>query len=931
MITSTLFLALAPALQAPAGAEDPSAGLALEPQTYIVTYGSDLDLRDRLIEVSSVRFDSAGFVVADLDARLAASLVERGTELTEVHADGRDLWVVPSQHMAMVPGAGAQLLFQPGAGLPGVFAIAPQGARALQAALAAGGHGHCGLTAVPQTRMQAAPPLTWRGRTGASGPLALSGADPRVQTLVDAVQKANITATVTSLSSNFTRRADSAGAVTAQNDIQGWLNAFGLSTSTQLFNSSYSRNVIAEIPGTTHPEKIVVIGGHYDSVNWADGSTAIAPGADDNASGSAGVIEAARVLAQGGPYENTLRFVLFSGEELGLLGSGFNASQSKAAGEDIIAMLNMDMIAYRETGDARDVDFATNNSSASLNAYCDAIGALYVSNWASTSGVLTAGSSDHASYNSQGYPAAFFFEDLSQYYHNIHTKFDTMALATTDWDLAEMIVKGIVASAASLAEPVDMDVVHTPLTDSLDGVGPYLVAAQVTSQTAASVSSVTLNYSSDGVNYTAVSMSDAGGGNYQALIPGLGSPVTISYWIEALDSAGGSEAEPTGADVGATPHSFFVGQKTVVFSTDFEGPGDAGWTHGQTQTQDDWQRDVPHGLAGDPSSAVSGSTIWGNDLGPSGFNGQYQPNVNNWLRSPAIDASGTTSLHLEFERWLTVEDATYDQAQIFVAGQLVWQNTSAGDTIDSAWTHMDLDVSAAGAGNPALVIEFRLISDGGLEYGGWNLDDLELSVQGAAPPAPAPSFTVAPATAAAIGWETVTATGTGLGGVTGIVVGGTNVSFVQGAGQVTFVAPSASSLAPMDVAITTAVGTGHASLAVAPSTQTALAGDSEAAEGSSASFTIGSTSTAGAAWLLFSPIAGPTSLPGLVDFSIGGGNVLSIFSLGSGAVNAAGNWSTTLAIPTGAGLAGLSVQLEGLVFDPVGGFTVSGAMPFSVL
>ncbi|MCP4810745.1 MAG: M20/M25/M40 family metallo-hydrolase, partial [Proteobacteria bacterium] len=414
--------------------------------------------------------------------------------------------------------------------------------------------------------------------------------DPRIQTLVDQVDKSNLSGKVNALSSQFTRRADSAGAVTAQGNIQGWLNGFGLSTSTQQFNGSYSHNVIAEIPGSVTPEKIIVLGAHYDSVNWADGSSATAPGADDNASGTSGVIEAARVLAQGGPYENTLRFVLFSGEELGLLGSDYNAAQSQAAGEQIVAMLNMDMIAYRAPGDTRDVDFATNNTSSSLTGFCDATSAIYVPNWASTSGVLTAGSSDHASYNSKGFPAAFFFEDLTQYYFNIHTATDTMAQATTDFDLAKMIVQGVVASAASLAEPVDMTLTHATLGDSLDGVGPYLVSATVTSQTAASVSSVTLHHSTDGVNFTAVAMADAGGGLYEGLIPGGLSPVTVSYWIEALDSAGGSEIEPAGADLGGAPHSFFVGQKTVVYSTDFEGGSDGGWTHGMVATQDDWQR-----------------------------------------------------------------------------------------------------------------------------------------------------------------------------------------------------------------------------------------------------------------------------------------------------------------------------------------------------
>ena len=931
MITSTLLLALAPLFQAPVDAELSSPAIALEPQTYVVTYGEDLGLRDRLIRVASVRTDSSGFVIADLDARLAAHLQARGAELFEIDAPERDLWIVPAEHMALVPELGAQLIFQPAGGAPAVFALVPASATRLQAALGAHGHGHCGLAPVGTRAIAPAPTVYWQGRQAASGALAMSAADPRVQTLVDSVQKANISAKVSSLSSIFTRRADSSGAVTAQNDIQGWLNGFGLSTSTQQFSSSYSRNVVAEIPGTTSPEKIVVIGAHYDSVNWADGSSAISPGADDNASGSAGVIEAARALALGGPYENTLRFVLFSGEELGLLGSGYNASQSKAAGEEIIAMLNMDMIAYRAPGDARDVDFATNNTSSSLTAFCDAIGALYVPSWASTSGVLTAGSSDHASYNSEGFPAVFYFEDLSQYYQNIHTALDTMALATTDFDLATMIVQGVVASAASLAEPVDMNIAHTPLLDSLDGVGPYLVSANITSQTAASVSSVTLHYSTDGVNFTGLPMASVGNDDYEALIPGLGSPVTISYWIEALDTAGGSEIEPTGADLGATPHSFFVGQKTVIYTIDFEGGSDAGWTHGQIATQDDWQRNVPNGLGGDPSSAVSGSFVWGNDLGPSGFNGTYQPNVNNWLRSPSLDASGTTSLNLEFERWLTVEDATYDQAQVVVNGQVVWENSSAGDTVDSAWNHMNLDITAQGAGDPSLQIEFRLISDGGVEFGGWNIDDVVLSVQGPAPPPPAPNFTLAPSSVPAIGWVPITATGTGLGGVTNVTIGGFTALFTQGAGEVTFLAPPATSLAPMSVQITTAAGVGNGSVAVIPSTQTALAGDNEAAPGGFANLTVGSASMGGVTWLIFSPFAGPTSLPGIVDFSIGGGNLLSLFIVGSGTLNAAGNWSVTLGLPSGSGLSGLTLQLEGLVFDPVTGFSVSGAWPFTVL
>lgn len=934
MILASLALVLTP----PAFQEAPVAP-ASAPLPAVVEYGTDLDLRDSLLRAAAVHADSTGFVVGEFDPRMEHAIERHGGDVfwlpTDVEME--HLWLVPSEHLDLVPtGEGEvmpppfQRLFQAPAGGPALFAVAPGGGPALQAVLAAGGHGHCGLMPVGRTALRPTPPVVWRGRTGGQGPLALGAGDPRIQSLVDAVDKSNLVATVTSLSSNFSRRADHPGSFTAQADIQGWLNALGLSTSTQQFDSNYSSNVVAELPGTTSPEKIVVIGAHFDSVNWADGSTAISPGADDNASGSSGVIEAARVLSQGGPYEHTLRFVLFSGEEFGLLGSDYNAAQSQAAGEDIIAMLNMDMIAHRAPGDARDADFATNNTSSSLTAFCDATSAIYVPNWASTSGTLTAGSSDHASYNSKGFPAAFFFEDLSQYYFDIHTAKDTMALATTDFDLAKMIVQGVVASAASLAEPVDMTLLHTPLVDTLDGVGPYLVTANVTSQTVAAVASVTLHHSSDGVNFTAVPMADQGGGLYQGLIPGGGSPVTLSYWIEALDSAGGSEVEPAGADLGAAPYDFFVGQKTVLYATDFEGGSDGGWTHAQVLKQDDWQRGAPNGLGGDPSSAASGTSVWGNDLGPSGFNGIYQSDVHNFLLSPSIDASGTTSLNLEFERWLTVEEATYDQAQIFVGGQLVWENPMVGNLADSSWTHVDLDVTAAGAGDPNLTVEFRLVTDGGLEFGGWNIDDFALTVQGPAPAPPAPSFTLSPGSVPAIGWVEVTASGAGMGGVTSVTVAGQSVTFEQGAGQISFLAPAASSLSAADVVVTTAAGSGNAPLGIVPNATVALVGDDAALPGAPIAFTVGSPNP-GIAWLLMSPNPGATNVPGFVDLGIGGGSIPSISILFSGVLNPAGNWSVGAAVPAGPGLSGLTLQLEGLVVDLGGVFSASGAHPFVVL
>ncbi|MFH2054805.1 MAG: M28 family peptidase [bacterium] len=97
-------------------------------------------------------------------------------------------------------------------------------------------------------------------------------------------------------------------------------------------------NVIARKPGTMFPEIQIVIGAHYDGVPGA-------PAADDNGSGTALVLELARILNQLGTNV-TLTFVLFDAEETGLDGSWFYAGEAVARGDQIIYMQNADMIAW---------------------------------------------------------------------------------------------------------------------------------------------------------------------------------------------------------------------------------------------------------------------------------------------------------------------------------------------------------------------------------------------------------------------------------------------------------------------------------------------------------------------------------------------------------------------------------------------------------
>jgi len=103
-------------------------------------------------------------------------------------------------------------------------------------------------------------------------------------------------------------------------------------------------NVVATLRGTTSPERIYVISGHYDSrVTDVLNATADAPGANDDASGVAVVMELARLFATR-PTAATLVFTAVAGEEQGLFGSGFQAGRYKAAGADVQGMFSNDIV-----------------------------------------------------------------------------------------------------------------------------------------------------------------------------------------------------------------------------------------------------------------------------------------------------------------------------------------------------------------------------------------------------------------------------------------------------------------------------------------------------------------------------------------------------------------------------------------------------------
>ncbi len=203
-------------------------------------------------------------------------------------------------------------------------------------------------------------------------------------------------------------------------------------------------NVVAIKPGISETDRVIVIGGHYDSiVRDVKTRMTFAPGADDNGSGTAGTLELARVFADI-ELETTLIFVTFAAEELGLWGSEHYAESAADDGMNIDVMLNMDMIATL-LDDVWDVNVRTDDQST---GFAELIASLTEEYTPLIPRFQNSGSaSDHYPFQQFGYPAIFMQEsDFSLVYHSTD---DIIDYVTPEY--AVEVVKSLVASIIVIA------------------------------------------------------------------------------------------------------------------------------------------------------------------------------------------------------------------------------------------------------------------------------------------------------------------------------------------------------------------------------------------------------------------------------------------------------------------------------------------------
>jgi hypothetical protein len=272
---------------------------------------------------------------------------------------------------------------------------------------------------------------------------------PAIPDMVGQVSTQALTDTIKELESFQTRYASQPSCAAAGARLFDAFSALGLVVERDdfTFGGYGTANIVATLPGRTSPDQIVVVGAHYDS--YSNDPTHLAPGADDNGSGTAAVLELARVLGRDS-FDFTIKFVAFSAEEWGLYGSKHFAQDARGAGQKILAVVNLDMVAYTDRL-PEDLDLIVNPQSEWLaNAFASAASAyaplptLKVVNASFTR-------SDHAPFWDQGYSAVCGIEDANPSNPNYHKTYDTFSTLNMDFETA--VARASLATIAALAQP----------------------------------------------------------------------------------------------------------------------------------------------------------------------------------------------------------------------------------------------------------------------------------------------------------------------------------------------------------------------------------------------------------------------------------------------------------------------------------------------
>ncbi len=320
-----------------------------------------------------------------------------------------------------------------------------------------------------------------------------------IRSMIDAVSSASLAEDIRQLQSagghwsrvNFTSGNDSAvsfirrefEALPGMTSVH--LDTFYIANAVPPLNVQPLFNVVATLRGKLNPGKECVVGAHLDcsasrmgdSIWQANWQSIQSPGADDNATGVAAVLEMARIFADPSlSFQNdyTIKFIAFGAEESGpayngsLHGSTHYAAKAKERNDDIIAMLNLDMLGFNHQ--SLYADIASNPLSEWMGLQAIQINNAYSIGLSMRQPPFSTGAgSDHSAFWSQGYPAVLFIENYppwqssSFFQANPHYHRSSDTLGNLNVDLVKRFVQVGVGLTASLASP--------SLTDIADVMG----------------------------------------------------------------------------------------------------------------------------------------------------------------------------------------------------------------------------------------------------------------------------------------------------------------------------------------------------------------------------------------------------------------------------------------------------------------------------
>ena len=531
----------------------------------------------------------------------------------------------------------------------------------------------------------------------------------------------------------LSRHRDQPGNALAETYLKQKLESYGLPVTIQNYSST-GNNVLATQLGTTYPNKKFIICAHYDAMPEGP----IAPAADDNASGTAAVLEAARILAQY-TFPYTVVYALWDEEEQGLFGSKYYSTQAAAEGDSILGVINLDMIAYDSNSDFICwVHDRAVGSSIQLYNNMTEVNNRYGINLNLVQRNPGSYLSDHSPFWDKGYAAILFIEngnDFNQYYHTIN---DRVQYFNKPYFLKAARLS--LGTLAVLGLNLNFDIIHTQITALIT---PVAINSSSFISTGLQIGSGSLaprmyyrtkEYGGGFGNFIYVDGISTGGGNYTFNIPALPNGTLVQYYIAAQDvnstmvrtlPIGGGGFNPPGSTPPTTFFQFFVADLTVVMSDDADST--TNWTSvGGWNLTSEKYTSAPTSFTDSPG-------------------GSYTPNTITTLRNTdQIQVLNVYNTFLEFDsQWAIEYNYDYGQVQISTDNGTSWislagQNTVPGigspqpngepiyDGNQAIWIHEIIDISKYS--NRQISLRFLLKSDYTVNWDGWYIDNIKVSV-----------------------------------------------------------------------------------------------------------------------------------------------------------------------------------------------------------